>query len=143
MIRAELLSDNGKIGNLLAEAKTIAVLGLSSKPQKDSYQVAAFLKEKGYRIIPVSPVKKEILGQKVFASLDDIKEPVDIVNVFRKPDQIVPHALEAIRLRPKAFWMQLGIENREAAELLTDAGIDVVMNRCIKVEHSRLFKNNP
>ena len=143
MIKAELLSGDDKVGKLLAEAKTIAVLGLSSKPEKDSYQVAAFLKEKGYRIIPVSPVQKEILGEKAFASLNDIEEPVDIVNVFRKPDQIVPHALEAIRLKPKAFWMQLGIENREAAELLTDAGIDVVMNRCIKVEHSRLFKRKP
>ncbi len=140
MIKGELLSDDGKIGKLLGEAKTIAVLGLSSKPEKDSYQVAAFLKEKGYRIIPVSPVQKEILGEKALASLDDIKRSVDIINVFRRPDQIVPHALEAIRLKPRAFWMQLGIENREAAELLINSGIDVVMNRCIKVEHSRLFK---
>ena len=135
-----IVTDDINIGKLLAEAKTIAVLGLSSKPERDSHQVAKYLKEQGYRIIPVSPGQKEILGEKAYASLLEIEQPVDIVNVFRNPDQIVPHAREALELKPKAFWMQLNIENQEAAALLAEAGIDVVMNRCIKVEHGRLCK---
>jgi predicted CoA-binding protein len=134
------LIEDHEIKDVLCRAKTIAVLGLSAKPEKDSYQVAQYLKEQGYRIIPVSPGKTEILEEKAYASLDDIRESVDIVDVFRNPGQIVPHAHEAIRLHPGAFWMQLGIENDEAAALLVDAGIDVVMNLCIKVEHGRLCK---
>jgi hypothetical protein len=117
----------------------VAVLGLSPKPGRDSYRVAEYLKAHGFRIIPVRPAQAEILGEKVFASLDEVAGPVDIVDVFRSPDQVLPHAREAIRLRPKAFWMQEGIANQEAAELLTAAGIDVVMDRCIKKDHERLF----
>ena len=84
-------------------------------------------------------VSTEILGEKAFACLDDVPGPVDIVDVFRSPDQVLPHAREAIRLKPKVFWMQEGVANREAAELLTAAGIDVVMDRCIKKDHERLF----
>ena len=141
MDKGRLMTEDGDIKTMLCQARTIAVLGLSAKPEKDSYQVAQYLKENGYRIIPVSPGKAEILGETAYASLDDIREPVDIVDVFRNPAQVVPHALEAIRLKPGAFWMQLGIENDEAAALLVDAGIDVVMDRCIKVEHGRLFIN--
>jgi hypothetical protein len=82
------------------------------------------------------------LGQSAYTTLDDIKENVDIVDVFRNPKQILPHAHEAIRMQPKVFWMQLGIENQEAASLLVKAGIDVVMNKCIKIEHDRLWKKN-
>jgi hypothetical protein len=123
---------------LLNAAKTIAVVGLSPKPDRDSYQVAAYLQQHGYRVLPVRPAQAEILGEKAYASLDDIAGPVDIIDVFRSPDQILPHAQEALRLKPKVFWMQEGIENREAAALLTAAGIDVVMNRCIKRDHARL-----
>jgi len=136
----EILSEDSEIKKLLVEAETIAILGLSSKPERDSHQIAKYLKAQGYRIIPVSPGQKEILGEKAVASLDDIDQPVDIVTVFRNPAQIVPHAREALGLKPKTFWMQLNIENQEAATLLTDAGIDVVMNRCIKVEHGRLCR---
>jgi uncharacterized protein len=131
-----------EIKNMLETARVIALLGLSPKPERDSHRVAGYLKDHGYRIIPVRPAQKEILGEKAYRSLDDIKEPVDIVNVFRNSAQIVPHAHEAIRLKPKVFWMQLNIENREAAELLTVAGIDVVMDRCIKVEHERFCNEN-
>ena len=131
------MDDNIRV--ILEKSKTIAVLGLSPKPERDSNMVAKYLKDKGYRIIPVRPGQEEILGEKAYASLDDVKEPVDIVNVFRKSDQIMPHAHEALRLKPKVFWMQLNIENNEAAKLLAEAGIDVVMNMCIKVEHERLF----
>ena len=137
-----IITRDHEIRNMLETARAIAVLGLSPKPERDSNRVAGYLKDHGYRIIPVRPAQKEILGEKAYRSLDDIKEPVDIVDVFRNSAQIVPHANEAIRLKPKVFWMQLNIENREAADLLTAAGIDVVMDRCIKVEHERLCNEN-
>jgi len=135
----KIITRDDEIKEILATSKTIAVLGLSPKPERDSNRVARYLKEQGYKIIPVRPGQKEILGEKAFASLDDIKEPVDIVDVFRRSNQIMPHVQESLRLKPKAFWMQLDIENQEAAELLTESGIDVVMNMCIKVEHNRLL----
>jgi predicted CoA-binding protein len=140
MKSGQIITEDSKIRELLETANTIAILGLSPKPERDSNMVARYLKDQGYKIIPVRPAQNEILGEKAYASLDDIKEPVDIVDVFRNPVQIMPHAHEAIRLKPKVFWMQLNIENQEAAELLTSAGIDVVMDRCIKVDHGRLFK---
>ncbi|MBU4419657.1 MAG: CoA-binding protein [Proteobacteria bacterium] len=139
MKKGKIITEDSEIKHILADSKTIAVLGLSPKPDRDSYIVAKYLKEQGYKIIPVRPKQKEILGEKAYSSLEDIKEPVDIVNVFRNPSQIMPHAHEAIRIKPKVFWMQLNIENHEAAELLTRAGIDVVMDLCIRVEHDRLF----
>ncbi|MBU3981043.1 MAG: CoA-binding protein [Proteobacteria bacterium] len=139
MKKGKIITEDSEIKHILADSKTIAVLGLSPKPDRDSYIVAKYLKEQGYKIIPVRPKQKEILGEKAYSSLEEIKESVDIVNVFRNPSQIMPHAHEAIRIKPKVFWMQLNIENHEAAELLTKAGIDVVMNLCIRVEHDRLF----
>lgn len=139
MSKAEIISDDTRIRALLAGAKTVAVLGLSPKPGRDSYRVAEYLQKHGYRIIPVRPAQAEILGEKAVASLDEVAGAVDIVDVFRSPDQVLPHAEEAIRLKPKVFWMQEGIVNQEAAERLTAAGIDVVMDRCIKKDHERLF----
>jgi uncharacterized protein len=139
MPQGQIITDDARIRRLLSDAKTVAVLGLSPKPGRDSYRVAEYLQSKGFRIIPVRPAQTEILGEKAVASLDEVAGPVDIVDVFRSPDQVLPHAREAIRLKPKAFWMQEGIANREAAELLTAAGIDVVMDRCIKKDHERLF----
>jgi predicted CoA-binding protein len=137
-----IITQDENIRDILNTSKTIAILGLSPKPERDSNRVAGYLKAHGYRIIPIRPAQKEILGEKAYNSLDDIKQSVDIVNVFRNPAQIIPHAHEAIRLKPKVFWMQLNIENREAADLLTSAGIDVVMDRCIEVEHERLCNEN-
>ena len=139
MKSGKIITEDSEIKHILANSKSIAVLGLSPNPQRDSHIVAKYLKEQGYKIIPVRPKQKEILGEKAYSSIVDINEPVDIVNVFRNPSQIMPHANEAIRIKPKVFWMQLNIENYEAAELLTKAGIDVVMNRCIRVDHDRLF----
>ncbi|MBU4185779.1 MAG: CoA-binding protein [Desulfobacteraceae bacterium] len=139
MKSGKIITEDSEIKQILTNSKNIAVLGLSPKPERDSHSVAKFLKEQGYKIIPVRPKQKEILGEKVYSSIEDINEPVDIVNVFRNSSQIMPHANEAIRIKPKVFWMQLNIENYEAAELLTKAGIDVVMNRCIRVDHDRLF----
>lgn len=140
MERGKIIANDRDIKNILMNFKSIAVLGMSPKPERDSHRVALYLKEQGYRIIPVRPAQQEILGEKAYPSLDDIQQTVDIVNVFRSPAQIIPHAEEAIRLRAKVFWMQLGIEHAEATDLLTSAGIDVVMNRCIKVDHERLIK---
>ena len=140
MRTGKIISDDENIRDVLKQAKTIAVLGLSPKPARDSYRVSKYMQENGYRIIPVRPAQKEILGEKVFGSLNDIRVPVDIINAFRNPEQIMAHAKEALRLKPGVFWMQLGIENFDAALLLTTAGIDVVMNRCIKVDHERLVK---
>jgi len=138
----KIITEDSDIKDIIENAKTIAILGLSPKPERDSNRVARYLKDHGYSIIPVRPGQKEILGQSAYATLDDIKENVDIVNVFRNSEQILPHANEAIRMQPKVFWMQLGIENQEAATLLVKAGIDVVMNKCIKIEHDRLCKKN-
>ena len=142
MKTGRIITQDEDIKDILNTTKTIAVLGLSPKPERDSNRVARYLKDRGYKIIPVRPAQKEILGEKAYRSLDDIKEPVDIIDVFRNPAQIIPHVPEAIRLKPKVFWMQLNIENPEAADLLTAAGIDVVMDRCIEVEHERLCNTN-
>jgi predicted CoA-binding protein len=139
MKTGRIITADADIKVILASARTIAIIGVSPRPDRDSHQVAAYLKEHGYRVVPVRPAQAQILGEKAYPSLDDVPETVDIVDVFRSSDQILPHAHEALRLNPRVFWMQEGIENREAAALLTAAGIDVVMDRCIKHEHARLF----
>lgn len=140
MESGQIITTDETIKAVLEQARTIAIIGLSPNAARDSNMVARYLKKQGYRIIPVRPAQKEILEEKAYSSLDDIEGSVDIVNVFRNPSQIAPHAREALRIMPRVFWMQLNIENQEAADILTAAGIDVVMNRCIKVEHERLCK---
>jgi len=140
MTPGRIISDDVTIKAILENTKTIAILGLSPKPERDSNMVARYLQGKGYKIIPVRPGQDEIIGEKSYAALDDIKMPVDMINVFRNPNYVMPHAYEAIQHKPRVFWMQLGIKHQEAAELLTTAGIDVVMDKCIKVEHARLIK---
>ena len=142
MKQGKIIKMDDDIKDMLENARTIAILGLSPKPDRESNKVANYLKDNGYSIIPVRPAQKEILGQSAYATLDDIKKEVDIVDVFRNPEQVLPHAYEAIQIQPKVFWMQLGIENHEAASLLVKAGIDVVMNKCIKIEHDRLCKKH-
>jgi hypothetical protein len=139
MKTGRILNEDADIRAVLGSSKVVAVVGLSPKPDRDSYKVAAYLKANGYAVIPVRPAQAEILGEKAYPGLDDVPGPVDIVDVFRSSAQILPHAQEALRLKPRVFWMQEGIENREAAALLTAAGIDVVMDRCIKHDHARLF----
>ena len=137
MKQGKIITATEDIKQILEYSKVIAVLGLSPKPERDSNMVSKYMKANGYKIIPIRPGQKEILGKKAYASPDGINEPVDILNVFRSSDKIIPHAEEALRLKPKVFWMQLGIENSQAADLLTEAGIDVVMDMCIKVEHEK------
>ncbi len=139
MRQGKIITQDKDIHNILENAKTIAIVGLSPKIDRDSYQVGLYLQAAGYRIIPVRPAQKQILGENAFKSLDELMTPVDIINAFRKSAQIEVHAKAALRLKPNVFWMQQGIENYQAAMMLNAAGIDVVMNRCIKVDHARLF----
>jgi len=143
MTPGRIIAGDDELRAVLAACRTVAVVGLSPRPDRDSYRVAAYLKAHGYRIVPVRPAQAEILGEKAYPGLDDVPGPVDIVDVFRSPEQILPHAREALRLKPKVFWMQEGIAHAEAAALLTAAGIDVVMDRCIKRDHERLFASQP
>ncbi|USG66859.1 CoA-binding protein [Brevibacillus ruminantium] len=127
---------------LLQEANTIAVVGLSNKPDRTSYMVAAAMQNAGYKIIPVNPViaGETVLGEKAVAALTEIEEPVDIVNVFRRSEDIPPVAEETLKMKhkPKAFWLQQGIANEEAAEQVSRQGIEVIMDLCIKVDHALL-----
>lgn len=125
---------------LLEEAKTIAVVGLSDNPERTSYQIAAALQAAGYRIIPVNPNVTEVLGERAVASLTEIAEPVDIVNVFRRSEHTVPVAEEAVKIGAKALWLQEGVYNEEAARIAQEGGLVVVMDRCIKVDHALLVK---
>ncbi|WP_421617506.1 CoA-binding protein [Brevibacillus sp. TJ4] len=127
---------------LLEEAKTIAVVGLSNKPDRTSYMVSAAMQSNGYKIIPVNPMiaGETVLGEKAVASLLEIDGPVDIVNVFRRSEDVLPVAEETLKMKqkPKAFWMQQGIANEEAAKLAGDEGIAVIQDMCIKVDHALL-----
>ncbi|EST53504.1 CoA-binding protein [Brevibacillus panacihumi W25] len=127
---------------LLEDAKTIAVVGLSNKPDRTSYMVAAAMQNAGYTIIPVNPIiaGETVLGEKVLATLAEIDTPVDIVNVFRRSEDIPPVAEDtlAMKQKPKVFWMQQGISNDEAAKKVSEAGIEVVSDLCIKVDHALL-----
>lgn len=126
--------------DLLEGCRTVAVVGLSKKPERDSFKVARYLKERGYRIIPVNPgLKDEVLGEKPYPSLAAIPVPVDIVDIFRRSEDVPGVVEEALPLKPKAVWFQLGIVNEEAAERAAGEGITVVMDRCMKKEHGRLL----
>ena len=124
---------------VLKESKRIAVVGLSNKPERTSYQVAKYMQEAGYEIIPVNPTITEALGQKAYPSLTDIPGQVDIVNVFRRSEETVEPAREAVKIGAKVLWMQLGVINEEAYKIAEEAGLKVVMNDCIMREHSRLL----
>ena len=135
------------IAQILGDSKTIAIVGLSNKPDRASHEVAAYLQEHGYRIVPVNPsyAGETILGEKVHATLQDAADalaasglPIDIVDCFRKSEDIPPIARDAIAVRAGCLWMQLDIENQAAADLARAAGLDVVMNHCIKIEHRSL-----
>lgn len=128
-----------EIRQLLETVKTIAVVGLSDKPDRESYSVAQYLQAHGYRIIPVNPTVDQVLGEKSYASVTDIPEQVDMVDVFRKPEAVMAVVQEAIDAGAGMVWMQLGVVNQEAAAKAEAAGLQVVMDRCMKVEHSRLL----
>ena len=122
---------------LLKKFKTIAVVGLSSNPVRPSFGVTEYMQGEGYRIIPVNPNEREVLGEKSYARLEDVPEKIDIVNIFRRAEDVAPVVESAIRIGAKVVWMQQGIENREAAEKARAAGLVVIEDGCILVEHRR------
>src|SRR5215471_7948539 len=130
------------IRGILNSVKTIAMVGISPKDNRPSYFAFKYLMERGYRMIPINPGQagKSILGQKVYARLSDVPEPIDMVDIFRASEHVLPVVKEAVALssRPKVIWMQLMVRNDEAAKLAEDAGLKVVMNRCPKIEYGRL-----
>jgi predicted CoA-binding protein len=127
-----------EVREILRSARTIAVVGLSDKPDRDSHRVAAYLQKAGYRIIPVNPAVSEVLGEKAYASVRDVPEKVDVVDVFRRPDAVPPIVDDAIAAGAKVVWMQDGIVHNEAAEKARAAGLKVVMSKCMLREHVRL-----
>ncbi|MFS0727722.1 CoA-binding protein [Paenibacillus sp. 1P07SE] len=128
------------IKTMLQQAGTIAVVGLSDKPERTSYMVSQAMQQKGYRIIPVNPAAAgPILGETCYASLEEVPVPVDIVNVFRRSEHCAPIAEEAVKIGARALWLQLGVYSEEAAGIAASGGLQVVMDRCIKVEDSLLL----
>src|SRR2546430_5572745 len=122
---------------LLRKYKTIAVVGLSSNPMRPSYGVTEYIQGAGYRIIPVNPNETEVLGERSYARLEDVPEKIEIVNVFRRAEEVPPVVESAIRVGAKVVWMQMGIENEEAAEKARSAGLVAIEDACILVEHRR------
>lgn len=133
------MSDDA-IRRILDATRTIAVVGLSSKPDRPSHDVAAYLQRAGYRIVPVNPRETEVLGEPAYATLRDIPAdlPIDLVDVFRRAEETPEVAREAVAIGARTLWLQLGIANDEARAIAEDAGLTVIMDRCLKVDHRRL-----
>jgi len=129
------------IRKVLTDSKTIAVVGLSAKPHRPSHQVARYLMEAGYTIIPVNPGQDTILGHTCYPNLRAIPTPVDMVDIFRRPEAVLPIVEDAIDIGAKFIWMQEGIVNEEAAAKAKAAGLEVIMDRCTKIDHMNLLKN--
>jgi hypothetical protein len=140
-----MAATDAELRDALGQARTIAVVGLSDKPDRDSNEVARYLQSQGYRIVPVNPMLTEVLGEKAYPSLSAVPADVrvDLVDVFRRSDQVPPVVDEAIARGAKVLWMQLGVENAEAARKARDAGMTVFENLCIMVQHRRLRGSLP
>lgn len=139
-----IISDK-TIKEILENTDKVAVVGLSPKPDRDSNRVARYLMDKGYSVVPVNPGQKEILGERCYRSLEEIPFHVDLVNIFLNPVRIPPIVDQAIKIGTKVIWMQLDVIHEESAERARSAGLQVIMDRCIKVEHASLFNpvHNP
>ncbi|OKY73665.1 MAG: CoA-binding protein [Desulfobulbaceae bacterium DB1] len=133
-----MLTNLKEIEFILKNSHTIAVVGLSPKENRPSNQVARYLQDVGYRIIPVNPGQSEILGEICYPSLLDIPGPVDVVDIFRRPEEVPAVVEQAVRIKAKAVWMQEGIVNDEAARLAREHGLRVVMDRCMKIDHASM-----
>jgi predicted CoA-binding protein len=133
------MDDSEKIRRILSRSKTIAVVGLSAQWHRPSYFAAKYMQEHGYRVIPVNPMYESILGEKSYKSLRDIPEKVDVVDCFRKSAEIPAIAGDAIAIGAKVLWMQLGVENAQARRKAEAAGLEVVEDHCVKIEHGRFF----
>jgi len=125
--------------DILLSTKTIASVGLSSNSEKESYWIASYLKEQGYHVIPVNPTATEILGEKAYPNLESVPEKIDVVQVFRRSEDVPPVVDDAIKVGAKVVWMQEGIVNEEAARKAREAGLQVVMDACMRATHRRLI----
>lgn len=137
------MDQNQLMKEILQSVKTVASVGLSSNPEKESFVIAQYLKDQGYRIIPVNPTATEIMGEKVYPDLSSIPEKVDLVQVFRKPEDVPPVVDEAIKIGAQVIWMQEGISHPEAAQKAREAGLKVVMNACMRVAHRQFIGSKP
>ncbi len=133
------MTDSVQLRRILRECKTIAVVGLSANEMRPSFFAAKYMQDHGYRIIPVNPNYAEILGEKSYPDLQSIPEPVDIVDIFQRPERVMPYAEQSIQIQAKVLWLQLGVINEDAAKLASDAGLEAVMDKCVKIEYARLF----
>jgi predicted CoA-binding protein len=133
-----MMNNDQEMRDILKSAKTVASVGLSSNQEKESFWIVAYLMEQGYTILPVNPKADEILGAKVYKSLSDIPDKVDVVQVFRRPEDVPPVVEEAIKIGAKVVWMQEGIVNEDAAQKAREAGLQVVMDACMRATHRRL-----
>jgi predicted CoA-binding protein len=133
------VDDDAKIRAILKKARSIAVVGASPKPWRDSGAIVSFLREQGYSVIPINPAYTEIDGLRCFPSLRDLPVPIDIVDVFRRPDMLLPIVDDTIAIKAHVLWCQLGVINEAAVGRAVQAGLDVVVNRCIAVEYRRLM----
>jgi uncharacterized protein len=134
-----IIDDIVGLRRILVETRIIAVVGLSANWYRPSYFAAKYMQDHGYRIVPVNPAYEEVLGERCYPTIGAIRGPVDMVDCFRKPGEIVPLAHEAVAKGAKVLWMQLGIRNDEAAQIASNAGLDVVMDHCVKIEHARIL----
>lgn len=135
---APFVPDDPTLKAILGDARTVAVVGLSSKPWRDSFRIARYLQDHGYRIVPVNPNETEVLGEPAYPSLLDVPEPIDAVDVFRRSEFTPEISRQAVAVGAKVLWLQLDIVNDEARAIAEEAGLDVVMGVCIMVEHHRL-----
>jgi len=133
------MDDINTLRRILTECRVIAVVGLSANWHRPSFFAAKYMQEHGYRIIPVNPQYREVLGEKCYASLRDIPAKVDMVDVFRKAADVPPIAEDAVAIGARVLWQQLGVRNQAAADLASARGLETVMDRCVKIEHGRLF----
>ncbi|HMC15518.1 MAG TPA: CoA-binding protein [Albitalea sp.] len=131
--------DIASLRRILKNCRTIAVVGLSADWNRPSNFAAKYMQQHGYRIIPVNPRYPQVLGERCYARLEEIPEPVDMVDVFRRTEDVLPIARSAVGIGAKCLWQQLGVTNLEADRLAREAGLDSVMDRCVKIEHARLF----
>ena len=136
---ATTYQDPRVITAVLRSARTVAVVGLSPDPLRASYFIGFYLQRHGYRVVPVNPKEREILGEPAYPSLGDIPFPVDVVNVFRRPAVVPEIAREAVAIGAKALWLQFGVISDEGARIAAEGGLAVVMDRCMKVEHARFL----
>jgi predicted CoA-binding protein len=133
------MDDIATLRRVLRETRTLAIVGLSADWYRPSHFVAKYMKEHGYQVVPVNPKYEQILGEKCYPDLRSIPQPVDMVDVFRKPADCVPIASDAVQIGAKFLWLQIGVVNEEARRIAEAAGLTVIMNRCVKIEYARLF----